>query len=83
MTIIKHIIRWVNYGLIFFFLSTIIAVVALKYMPVYYTPLMFMRCMGQVWDGNSMRIDHKWVSIDEISHNLTQAVVASEDNRFM
>lgn len=83
MILIKQVMRWLNYVLIFFFLSTILATIAFKYMPVYYTPLMFMRCTEQVWNGEPMKLNHQWVPIGEISHNLTQAVVASEDNRFM
>ncbi len=81
--IVKRIGRYVAYLLIFFFTSTILAVVAFKFMPVYYTPLMVIRCVEQVSRGESPKIDHEWVPIDDMSHNLPQAVVASEDNLFM
>jgi len=75
--------RWVRNLLIFFFTSTILAVVILKYIPVYITPLMLIRCVEAVMDGQSPEINHHWVPLEKISHNLPQAVMASEDNLFL
>jgi len=69
--------------LIFFFTSTILAVVILKYIPVYVTPLMLIRCVENVIKGDTPRISHRWIPLDRISHNLPQAVMASEDNLFL
>ena len=69
--------------LVIFFGSTILAVVLYRYVPVYITPLMVIRTIEQKIDGNPIKIEHDWVSIDEISQNMVQAVVASEDNLFM
>ncbi len=41
----KNITRWLRNILIFFFTSTILAVVILKYIPVYVTPLMLIRAV--------------------------------------
>ena len=75
--------RWVRNLLIFFFTSTILAVVILKYIPVYVTPLMLIRCVEDVIDGKTPAINHRWVPLEKISHNLPQAVMASEDNLFL
>ena len=69
--------------LILFFGSTILAVVLYRYVPVYITPLMVIRLVEQNNAGEEYRMKHKWVPIDEITHNMPQAVVASEDNLFM
>ena len=66
-----------------FFASTILAVVVLRFIPVYFTPLMFIRCFQQVAEGQSMTLHHHWVPIDEISDHLPVAVMASEDQRFL
>ena len=66
-----------------FFASTILAVVVLRFIPVYFTPLMFIRCFQQVAEGKSMTLHHHWVPIDEISEHLPVAVMASEDQRFL
>ena len=54
-----------------------------KYVPVYYTPLMFIRGYEQLREHRPFNIQHEWVPIDEISQQLVQAVVASEDNLFL
>lgn len=69
--------------LILFFGSTILAVVLYRYVPVYITPLMVIRLVEQNKTGEEYKMKHKWVPIDEITHNMPQAVVASEDNLFM
>lgn len=76
-------IHWIRNIAIFFFTTTILSVVVLKWLPVYVTPLMLIRCVEQVTEGQTLRLDHRWVPLDEISHNLPQAVMASEDNLFL
>lgn len=66
-----------------FFASTILSVVALRFIPVWFTPLMFIRCYEQVKEGRELRMTHHWVSLDEISENMPVAVMASEDARFL
>jgi len=75
--------RWLRNILIFFFTSTILSVVILKFIPVYVTPLMLIRAVEQMLDGKEPVIHHYWVPLDHISHNLPQAVMASEDNLFL
>ncbi len=79
----KNVTRWLRNILIFFFASTILAVVILKYIPVYITPLMLIRSVEAVIDGETPAINHHWVPLEQISHNLPQAVMASEDNLFL
>ena len=69
--------------LLFFFLSTVLPVAILKFAPVYYTPLMFIRVHEQKKEGKKVKLEHQWVALQEIAHPLVQAVVASEDNRFL
>ena len=69
--------------LILFFGSTILAVVLYRYVPVYITPLMVIRMVEQNAAGEELKLKHKWVPLEEITHNMPQAVVASEDNLFM
>ena len=79
----KNITRWLRNILIFFFTSTILAVVILKYIPVYVTPLMLIRAVEQMMDGKEPVINHRWVPLEDISRHLPQAVMASEDNLFL
>ncbi len=68
----------------FFFASTILAVIAYKYLPVYITPLMVIRTYDQmVTPGERVIMHHHWVSLDKISKHMPVAVMASEDQRFL
>ena len=77
---LRAIIRWV---LVAFFGSTILAVVALRFLPVYFTPLMFIRCYQQIEDGKDLKLAHHWVPIERISPDLPRAVMGSEDANFL
>lgn len=66
-----------------FFGSTILAVVTLRFMPVYFTPLMFIRVGQQITSGESIKLKHHWVSIDEMAKDMPLAVMSSEDQRFL
>lgn len=68
--------------ILFFFISTISAVVIYRFLPVYVTPLMVIRSVQNMASGETPLWKHKWVSFDKISHHLPMAVIASEDNRF-
>lgn len=66
-----------------FFASTLLAVVALKVMPVWFTPLMFIRAAQHISDGEMPRMHHRWVTLEEINPEMPVAVMASEDQRFL
>lgn len=80
---VKRILIWCRNIFLFLFISSLLAVFAYKYIPVYYTPLMFIRLYEQFHAGKTMKLEHKWVPISEIAQPLVQAVVASEDNLFL
>lgn len=61
-----------------FFVTSILAVITYKYMPVYLTPTMITKSIEQ---GNDWQ--HQWTPLEEISENMSLAVIASEDNLFM
>jgi monofunctional biosynthetic peptidoglycan transglycosylase len=75
--------RLVRNLVILFFAISIGWVVLARFVPVYVTPLMFIRTVEALAAGEAPRNTKDWVSIDKISHNMVQAVVASEDNLFM
>lgn len=80
LKIVSRIFRWM---VVAFLGSTILAVVLLRFLPVYFTPLMFIRCAEQLKAGESMKMHHYWVPLDEISRHMPVAVMASEDQRFL
>jgi monofunctional glycosyltransferase len=69
--------------LAFFFASTILVTLAYRYIPVYVTPLMFIRTFQQMANGEMPRWHHKWIALDDMSPSMPVAVMASEDQRFL
>ena len=78
----KLVLRFIKKVVILFFLSSIISVILLRYIPVYVTPLMGVRIIEQMKQKKNPRLKHHWVGYDEISDNMKRAVVASEDQLF-
>ena len=77
---IKKTILWIVAA---FFASTILSVVVLRWVPVWVTPLMLIRASEQKAAGESIRLHHRWVPLEEISPSMSLAVMASEDARFL
>ena len=77
---IQTCLRWL---VVLFFATSIGAVVLYRWVPVYVTPLMVIRSVQQVKNGESLRLRHHWVPLDEMSKYMPVAVIASEDQRFM
>lgn len=78
----KVIIRFIKKITVFFFLSSIISVIILRFVPVYFTPLMGIRIVEQIKEKKKPLLKHTWVGYDAISDNMKKAVVASEDQLF-
>ncbi|MBR1880039.1 MAG: monofunctional biosynthetic peptidoglycan transglycosylase [Prevotella sp.] len=83
MHILKRIGRWIKWIVVAFFASTILVSIAYRFVPVYFTPLMFIRCGQQLAAGESLTLHHHWVPLEKISPSLPVAVMASEDQRFL
>ena len=79
----KRFLKIIRWAVTIFFVSTILAVVAYRFIPVYATPLMFIRCIEQVVDGKSITWHHHWVPLEKMSPSMPVAVMASEDQRFL
>ena len=65
-----------------FILITLLWVVLLKWVPVYFTPLMAIRSI-EYRNDKDFHTYKRWRSLSEISPNMTMAVMAGEDNRFL
>lgn len=80
--LVIKILKFVRNLLVIFFISSIGAVILYRFVPVYITPLMAIRCIEQITSDKKLTCHHTWVSFKNISPNLPMAVIASEDNRF-
>lgn len=83
MILVRKIIGFIKWMVVFFFVSSILAVVLYRFVPVYATPLMFIRCYEQIEKNEELKLHHHWVGLDEMSPSMPVAVIASEDQRFM
>ena len=76
MKVIASFLRW---AIILFLATSILTVVAYRFIPVYITPLMVIRC----FEKGELKMHHHWVAMDDISRHMPVAVMASEDQRFL
>lgn len=83
MKLFKRILIWIRNILLAMFVLSLLAVAVYRFVPVYYTPLMFIKLYDQAKEGKKLKLNHHWVPLDSISQSLVQAVVASEDNLFL
>ena len=77
-----RILRIVRNIILLFFATSIVWVVLARFVPIYLTPLMVIRSVEAITRGDMPKNSKAWVPIEEISPNMVQAVVASEDNLF-
>ena len=68
---------------LYFFIISFGWVVLARFLPIYITPLMVIRSVEAIADGNAPKNSKHWVAISDISPNMVNAVVASEDNLFL
>jgi len=79
----RRIWRIVRNSMIIFFVLSIVWVLIDWLTPVFVTPLMVQRSVEFVFKGELPKNSKEWVSLDNISPNMVQAVVTSEDNLFL
>lgn len=58
-------------------------VVVYRFVPVFITPLMFIRTAEQIFSGESPKMNKRWVPMNEISPYMSKAVMAGEDQNFL
>ncbi len=69
--------------LLYSWISTILAVVVFKFIPVYFTPTMASRKIDALIEGEPSKIHSQWTPFQEIDKNCALAVIASEDQLFL
>ncbi len=83
MALWKKALRVLRWLVVLFFASSILSVLVLKWCPVYVTPLMVIRCFQQIGRGEQIRLLHHWTPLADISPYLAEAVMCTEDSRFL
>jgi monofunctional biosynthetic peptidoglycan transglycosylase len=82
-SLINRLLKFFLGLLISFLLISVVWVITLRFLPVYYTPLMFIRSVENKTENTKCKIKKDWQPIERISKNMIMAVIASEDNLFM
>lgn len=78
----KRMMRLLRNIILAFFVVSVLWVILARFVPVFVTPLMIIRSVEALVEGKRPVNKKEWVPISEISPNMIQAVVASEDNGF-
>lgn len=78
--IITKFLKWLAVG---FLAISVLSVLVYRWVPVYVTPLMLIRCGESIIDGKTPAIHHRWVPLEEMSKYMPVAVIASEDANFL
>lgn len=84
MKLIKRVWRFLWKTTLWFFIISVGLTVIYRFIPVPITPLMVIRVFEQAFDSEKdVRLRKDWVPMSEISKNASQAVYASEDQKFL
>jgi monofunctional glycosyltransferase len=65
-----------------FLVISILATLALRWIPPPTTAMIMERRIESLWDGRSYQVDCRWASWEEISPHAALAVIAAEDQNF-
>jgi monofunctional biosynthetic peptidoglycan transglycosylase len=79
---IVRIFRWVFRLVAFCILASVALVIIYRIVDPPITPLMLIRPMEGIAQGDLVGIDKHWVSIDDVNPALLRSVIAAEDGRF-
>jgi monofunctional glycosyltransferase len=78
----QKVLRFLKWVMIGFFSSTIFVTIIYRFVNPPATPLMLIRVVEQLADGEKPKLQKDWVPIEDISQNMKLAVISSEDNHF-
>ncbi|MCQ2293704.1 MAG: monofunctional biosynthetic peptidoglycan transglycosylase [Bacteroidaceae bacterium] len=79
----KFLIKIMKWAVILFMALSVVGVLIYRFAPVPFTPLMGLRMVEAIGNGELPECHHRWVPLEEISPYLPVAVMASEDQLFL
>lgn len=83
LNVLDVLLKYIKRGVCAFLVSSVVLTLIYRFVPVYFTPLMGIRYFENWGDESAPKVQKRWVPIEKISPHAIQAVVASEDNKFM
>jgi monofunctional biosynthetic peptidoglycan transglycosylase len=81
--LLKKIGCWARNLLLLLFSLNLFVVLLYKYIPVHYPAHLIAKQTAQFFRKDKITVRRQWKPLNEISQNLVQAVIASEDNLFL
>lgn len=82
-TFFKNLFKWCFKIALVFLISSVLVTILYRLLPVYVTPLMFIRSFEQLIEGKDLKWKKDWEAKEKISSHLQLAVVVSEDQNFL
>lgn len=82
-SVFRKLLKLLRLIVFFFIISTIAVTIIYRFVRPPATPLMMIRLIEQWSDGEKTKLSKDWIPLEDISPNMIQAVVASEDNNFL
>lgn len=79
----EKILFWTKRIVVGFFILSIVSTILFRWIPIPVTPLMLIRCVEQLADGQSLKLYKDWEPIGKISEKMQLAVVCSEDQKYL
>lgn len=79
---ISKILKFIGKVILYFLGISIGLVILFKFIPVPFTPLMFIRTFEQIGSNDKVVWKRDWIAIDEMGTSIQKAVIASEDGKF-
>lgn len=81
-SILRLLIKWIRRIAILLFVFAVGFILIFRFIPLPFTPLMFVRLCDQSAAGKSWKLQRDWEPIENISLNFQKALLAAEDQRF-
>lgn len=78
----RKILKFFRNFFLWFIGISVALVILFRFVPIYFIPLMGIRCVEQIFQGEEIKCKHSWVPLEEMSRYMPRAVIASEDGRF-
>ncbi len=78
----KRILRWVMFVFLGCLISSTLAIILFRWVPVPFSAVMLERRVSATFEGKPYRSLHTWTPLEDIAPSMGVAVIAAEDQNF-
>ena len=79
---VKQFFRIFMIAVVLFFILSISSVFIYRFVPIYYTPLMFWKSATSLFQKEMYGIEKQWVPLEQINKTVQKSVIKAEDAKF-